>query len=84
MNKKIILIILLIILKIYLIIKNSLQFNPIRFQCQNYILNTYLYIFLSFSIIFCTLLTIDENKINVKKIFFNSNYKYLFLFFSRI
>ena len=84
MNKKILSIIILIALKIYFITQNSLQFNPIRFQCKNYVLNTYLYIFLSFSIIFSSLLAIDENKINVKKLFLNSNYKHLFLFFTII
>ena len=84
MNKKILSIIILIALKIYFITQNSLQFNPIRFQCKNYVLNTYLYIFLSFSIIFGSLLAIDENKINVKKLFLNSNYKHLFLFFTII
>jgi FtsH-binding integral membrane protein len=61
--------ILSIVLTIYMIIKNSLSFNPVRFHCPNYILNTYLYTFLSIAILITTILSIKKINISLEQIF---------------
>ena len=69
MNYKLLSSILSIVIVLFLIIKNSLAFNPIRFHCPNYILNSYLYLFLSIAIVFTSLLSLEENNIDSLQIF---------------
>lgn len=73
--------ILAIILTIFMIAKNSLSFNPIRFHCPNYILNTYLYTFLSIAILFTTILSIKKINITLEQLFTGSG-RFLLLFLS--
>lgn len=42
---------LVIGLTIFAILKNSFSYNPIKFTCDNYVLNSYLYLILSWAII---------------------------------
>ena len=51
------------------IITNSLSFNPIRFHCDNYILNTYLYFILSWGILLATNASLYDRKIELHDIF---------------
>ena len=69
MEIKIIHYFLLIGLTIFGIITNSLQFNPIQFQCDNYILNSYLYFILSWGIIMATNQGLLENKVELHDLF---------------
>ena len=55
MNNEILKYVLLIGFSVFGIINNSLDFNPIRFKCENYILNSYLYFLLSWGIILTTI-----------------------------
>ena len=54
MNYEIISYLTVIGLVVFGIVKNSLSFKPIRFHCDNYILNTYLYFILSWAIVMST------------------------------
>lgn len=56
---------LIICIIIFFIINNSIDFNPLRFKCDNYIFNTYLYLILSIAITLTTLEIITLNKINL-------------------
>ena len=51
------------------IITNSLSFNPIRFHCDNYVLNTYLYFILSWGIIMATNSTLKKMDIKLNDLF---------------
>lgn len=79
MNYKILSSILSIVIVLFLIIKNSLAFNPIRFHCPNYILNSYLYLFLSIAIVFTSLLSLEESKIDSSQIFKGNAIIFLFI-----
>ena len=50
MNYEIVSYLTVIGLVVFGIVKNSLSFKPIRFHCDNYVLNTYLYFILSWAI----------------------------------
>ena len=69
MNNNILYYTLFIGITIYGIIKNSLQFNPIQFQCDNYVLNTYLYFILSWAIIMATTASIKNMNIPLNLLF---------------
>ena len=69
MNNNILYYTLFIGITIYGIIKNSLQFNPIQFQCDNYVLNTYLYFILSWAIIMATTASIKNTNIPLNQLF---------------
>ena len=60
---------LIIGLTIYGIITNSIQFNPIQFQCDNYILNSYLYFILSWAILMSTNKVLFDKKIELHELF---------------
>ena len=51
------------VLLILAILKNSFTFNPMRFTCKNYLLNAYLYIFLSLVLIFLTIDIYEEEEV---------------------
>lgn len=51
------------------IITNSLSFNPIRFHCDNYILNTYLYFILSWGILLATNATLYSKNVELHDLF---------------
>ena len=51
------------------IAKNSLSYNPIRFHCDNYILNTYLYFLLSWAIMLSTTKYIENKGIKLHQLF---------------
>lgn len=54
------------------IVNNSLKFNPVRFQCNNYILNTYLYFILAWSIVLSSIKLLEKYKISPKDLFAGS------------
>ena len=72
-----------ILLTIFFISKNSLDFSPIRFHCKNYILNSYLYIFLAISIVFATIFSMDNFNIDPNQLFTGSS-KFLLLLLSLV
>ena len=51
------------VILILAILKNSFTFNPMRFTCKNYLLNAYLYIFLSLVLIFLTVEIYKEEEV---------------------
>lgn len=51
------------------IVMNSVSFNPIRFHCNNYILNTYLYIILSWAIVLSTIDILNANNVTLSGLF---------------
>ena len=69
MNYKLSTSLLSIFIAFFLIIQNTISFNPIRFHCQNYVLNSYLYLFLSFAIIFSTIFGLEYSKVNLTNLF---------------
>lgn len=69
MNSEVLKYVLLIGFSILGIIKNSITFNPIQFQCNNYILNNYLYIILSWGIVLTTVTTLKANDIKLHDLF---------------
>lgn len=69
MNKEIIHYCLLIGFTVFGIFKNSLSLNPIRFHCDNYILNTYLYFILSWGIIMATNSVLKLHDVKLKDLF---------------
>ena len=69
MNKDILFYFLLIGFVTFGIVTNSLDFNPIQFHCDNYILNTYLYLILSWGIIMATNATLMHNNIKLHDLF---------------
>ena len=75
--------ILSIVLTVFAIAKNSLSFNPIRFHCPNYILNTYLYTFLSIAILLTTIFSIKKINLSLENIFTGSG-RFLLFFLSII
>ena len=75
--------ILSIVLTIFMITKNSLSFSPIRFHCPNYILNTYLYTFLSIAILLTTILSIKKINISLEQLFTGPG-RFILLFLSII
>ena len=82
MNNEILKYVLLIGFSVFGIINNSLDFNPIRFKCENYILNSYLYFLLSWGIILTTITTLYSKKIKLKDLF--SGPFTILLFFSSL
>lgn len=58
-----------IIISIITIINNSITFNPLKFTCNNYILNTYVYIILSILLLFLTIFKLTDNNIQIADIF---------------
>ena len=83
MNYKLLSSSLSIVLAIFLIIKNTLDFNPIRFHCENYVLNSYLYLFLTLAIAFSTIFSLESFKVTSDQLF-TGNTKFLLLILSFI
>ena len=83
MNYKLLSSCLTILLTSFFIAKNSLSFNPIRFHCPNYMLNSYLYLILSMSILISTIFTLEHIKVDLNKLF-AGNTRFLLLILSFI
>tara|TARA_B110000908_G_C10243641_1_gene447539 strand:+ start:1285 stop:2010 length:726 start_codon:yes stop_codon:yes gene_type:complete len=69
MDKEILYHFLLIGIVVLGIFTNSVDFNPIKFHCDNYVLNTYLYFILSWAIVMATNVTLSKNKVALRDIF---------------
>lgn len=69
MNTEILQYVLLIAFSVFGIMSNSLSFNPLRFKCENYILNSYLYFILSWGIVLTTIATLNNKNISVAELF---------------
>jgi len=72
-----------ILFTIFFIAQNSIDFNPIRFHCKNYILNSYLYIFLAIAIIISTVFSMNNFNIDDVNLFTGSS-KFLLILVSLI
>ena len=69
MNKDILFYFLLIGFVTFGIFTNSLDFNPIQFHCNNYVLNTYLYLILSWGIVMATNSVLKNNDVKLSDLF---------------
>jgi len=69
MNNEVLRYVLLVAFSIFGIIGNSVSFNPIRFHCENYILNNYLYIILSWGIVLTTVSGFKAKGIKLEDLF---------------
>lgn len=69
---------LLIAFPLAAIFMNSIKLNPIRFQCDNYILNVYLYFILLFGLFISSLKLIQNFKIQPEDLYVG-NRRYFFL-----
>lgn len=69
MNTEILCYFLLIGFTVLGISTNSLSFNPIRFHCDNYVLNTYLYFILSWGIVMATNSTLSNSNVKLNDLF---------------
>lgn len=69
MNREVLYYILLVGLSSMGIITNSVSFNPIRFHCSNYVLNTYLYFLLSWGIVLATVASLYINQVALSSLF---------------
>lgn len=72
-----------ILFTIFFIAQNSIDLNPIRFHCKNYILNSYLYIFLAIAIIISTVFSMNNFNIDDVNLFTGSS-KFLLILVSLI
>ena len=55
---------LVIGLTVFAILKNSFSYNPIKFTCDNYVLNSYLYLILSWAIILAIITSMSNYNID--------------------
>ena len=69
MDNPILYYVLLVGISVLGIFQNSVSLNPLRFHCNNYILNTYLYFILSWAIVLSTVTAIQYKNIPLKDIF---------------
>ena len=69
MNVRLLSSVLGIALSVFLIVKNSIQFDPVRFTCTNYIFNTYLYLFLCVCIVASLLFSLEAYQIQPSALF---------------
>jgi len=69
MNSDILKYVLIVALSVFGIMKNSVSLNPIRFHCDNYILNNYLYIILSWGIVLTTVATLYNKNVALSSLF---------------
>ena len=69
MNNDVLYYTLLIGFTILGIFKNSISLNPIRFHCDNYVLNTYLYFILSWGVIMATTTTLKNLDVKLNELF---------------
>ena len=67
---------------IFGILTNSVKFNPIRFHCNNYVLNTYLYMILGWAVVFGCLESIYMNNVEPSNMYSGMNgYILVFILF---
>jgi len=69
MNSDILKYVLLIAFSVLGIIRNSISLNPLRFQCDNFILNNYLYVILSWGIMLTTVASLKHNNVELHTLF---------------
>ncbi len=69
MNNPILYYVILVGISILGIFKNSVSLSPLRFHCNNYMLNTYLYFILSWGIVLSTVTAVQYQNIPVQQIF---------------
>ncbi len=69
MNNDVLYYSLLIGFTILAIFKNSVSLSPIRFHCDNYVLNTYLYFILSWGVILATTTTLKNLDVKLNDLF---------------
>lgn len=69
MNNPILYYVILVGISILGIFKNSVSLSPLRFHCNNYMLNTYLYFILSWGIVLSTVTAVQYKNIPLQQIF---------------
>tara|TARA_B110000971_G_scaffold48732_1_gene48789 strand:- start:1016 stop:1744 length:729 start_codon:yes stop_codon:yes gene_type:complete len=69
MNNSVLYYFLLIGFVVFGIVTNSIDFNPVQFHCDNYILNTYLYFILSWGIVMATNSLLSANNVKLNELF---------------
>ncbi len=69
MNNPILYYVILVGISILGIFKNSVSLSPLRFHCNNYMLNTYLYFILSWGIVLSTVTAVQYQNIPIQQIF---------------
>ena len=69
MNRDILFYFILIGFVTFGIFTNSVDFNPVQFHCDNYILNTYLYLILSWAIVMATNSVLQSNNVALHDLF---------------
>lgn len=69
MNNPILYYVILVGLSVLGIFKNSVSLSPLRFHCNNYMLNTYLYFILSWGIVLSTVTAVQYKNIPLQQIF---------------
>lgn len=69
MNIELVSYFLVMALVIFGIFKNSITLHPIRFKCENYILNTYLYLILSWAVIMSTNAVLSSYDVQLHDLF---------------
>ena len=72
-----------ILISLFMIVTNSIDFNPVRFHCENYILNSYLYLFIAIAILMSTVFSMDNLNITLNGLF-TGPYRFLLLLLSII
>jgi FtsH-binding integral membrane protein len=79
MNKEVLYYILLSGLSTLGIITNSVSFNPLRFHCDNFVLNTYLYFLLAWGIVLSTVTTLNNYNVSLSTLFASSKTILIFI-----
>lgn len=69
MNNPILYYVILVGISVLGIFKNSVSLSPLRFHCNNYMLNTYLYFILSWGIVLSTVTAVQYKNIPLQQIF---------------
>ena len=69
MNNPILYYVILVGISILGIFNNSVSLSPLRFHCNNYMLNTYLYFILSWGIVLSTVTAVQYQNIPIQQIF---------------
>ena len=69
MNNPILYYVILVGISVLGIFQNSASLSPLRFHCNNYMLNTYLYFILSWGIVLSTVTAVQYKNIPIQQIF---------------
>lgn len=69
MNNPVLYYVIFVGISILGIFQNSVSLSPLRFHCNNYMLNTYLYFILSWSIVLSTVTAVQYKNIPIQQIF---------------